>query len=597
MRNEYPRPDFIRAQWLSLNGRWDFTEDVFPSEKMSIEVPFVPQCTLSGLKKTLTSDRIVYERLFNVPEQWRGQRILLHFGAVDYKCTVWVNDHCVGSHQGGQTPFQFDITDYLHGGSEQLKVCVTDYLHDECIPRGKQFWEPEGKFIWYTPSSGIWQSVWLEPVSEAHIRQIHFTPDIDEGTVTINYRVSEQTQCPYRLKFTIRFEKQIVDEIELRGNDTKGRLIVDVFQKKALRGAFHFTGWYWSPEQPSLFDVTAELYCGEQCTDHIETYFGMRKIEVKNGSVYLNNRPYYQKLVLDQGYWKDSLITAPEASAFSDDILKAKAMGFNGCRKHEKVEDPLFLYWADHLGFLVWESMSSFWSFNTEYAGAFVDEWKDVIRRDYNHPCIVVWNMMNESWGVPHVYDHRQQQHFVNCMYHLAHSLDATRLVIGNDGWEMTETDICAVHSYKHGKETDKRQQRLFAEGIKSLEGMEKLVEKPIFANGYAYKNQPVILTETGGITMTTGGNGQADGWGYTETEDEKSFLAEYERLIRNIYDADRLCGFCYTQLTDVQQEKNGLLDEDHEWKMDGSKIRAINDGMPTSNVFFMPLAKENENG
>ena len=400
MRNEYPRPDFIREKWMPLNGTWNF-QDGTDKTPVKIQVPFPPQSRLSGFQEELTSDRITYQRNFFIPAEWIGQRILLHFGAVDYKCSVFINDHCVGFHEGGQSSFTFDITDFLSGGEETLTVAVTDYLHDETVPRGKQFWKSSGEFIWYTQSSGIWQSVWLEPVNEAHLEWIHFTPDIDQGTVEITYSLSDCTVFPCELEWDIRFKDHPVSHGSLTVSEKRGKIIVDIFKNKALRGSFHFTGWYWSPEHPNLFTVSALLKSRNILLDQVETYFGMRKVHVHGGRVYLNNQPYYQKLLLDQGYWKDGLVTAPSEENYIQDIQKAKEMGFNGCRKHEKAEDPLFLYWADKLGFLVWESTASFWSFSPQSAAVFSQEWTRTIQRDYNHPCIILWNMMNESWGVP----------------------------------------------------------------------------------------------------------------------------------------------------------------------------------------------------
>lgn len=583
MRNEYPRPDFIREKWMPLNDTWNF-QDGTDKTPVKIQVPFPPQSRLSGFQKELTSDRITYQRNFFIPAEWIGQRILLHFGAVDYKCSVFINDHCVGFHEGGQSSFTFDITAFLSGGEETLTVAVTDYLHDETVPRGKQFWKSSGEFIWYTQSSGIWQSVWLEPVNEAHLEWIHFTPDIDQGTVEITYLLSDCTVFPCELEWDIRFKNNPVSHGSLTVSEKRGKIIVDIFKNKALRGSFHFTGWYWSPEHPNLFTVSALLKSRNILLDQVETYFGMRKVHVHDGRVYLNNQPYYQKLLLDQGYWKDGLVTAPSEENYIQDIQKAKEMGFNGCRKHEKAEDPLFLYWADKLGFLVWESTASFWSFSPQSAGVFSQEWTRTIQRDYNHPCIILWNMMNESWGVPRLYDNTQQQHFARSLYHLAHGLDPSRLVIANDGWEMTENDICAFHSYKHGSPDNPDAQAAFSLGLQSLSGLESLVERPLFADSFVYEGQPVMLTEAGGISLKTGKDKKS--WGYSDTDSEESFLAAYSHVIRSIYASDLLCGFCYTQLSDIQQEQNGLLDEDHQFKTDPKKIKAINDSRETTTSF-----------
>lgn len=571
MRNEYPRPNFVREEWMNLNGTWDF---YLGEEKREIEVPFVCQCRKSGIGERIREDSVVYERCFHVPESWKGRQVRLNFGAVDYHCRVWINGQCVGSHSGGQTPFGFDVTVFLNWGEERIRVEVEDWLKDERIARGKQFWEDESSFIWYTPSTGIWQTVWLEPVSKTRIEWVHFTPNIDEGTVKVDYMLASGTVLPCETKLVIYQEKEPVFQGSMVCRDLRNTITVDVFQKKALNGSFHFVGAYWSPENPRLYRAEMVLTDDSGIRDRVESYFGMRKIQIEDGKIYLNNQPYYQKLLLDQGYWEESLITAPSDEDYKNDILMAKAMGFNGCRKHEKVEDPRFLYWADRLGFLVWEAMASFWVYTPEGACAFMKEWMDVIQRDYNHPSIIVWGMLNESWGVPGIYDNPEQQSFSKSLYYLAHSLDSTRLVISNDGWEMTDTDICAVHSYKHGREDDEKQQEAFRQGLKRVEDLPKIMEKRLFARGHSYQNQPVILTEFGGISISE----DESGWGYTAIS-RSEFLKEYSRIIHAVYDSDLICGYCYTQLTDVEQEINGLLTSSHQYKFDPEKIKEINDG------------------
>ena len=576
MRNEYPRPEFERHQWMSLNGTWDFYIGQQETKRREIQVPFVCQSELSGIGERISQDYVVYERTFMVSEEWRGKVILLHFGAVDYGCRVYVNGQFAGEHTGGQTPFQWDIAPYLCWKEERVRVEVWDPLTDETIPRGKQYWKEKSEFIWYTPSTGIWQSVWLEPVGRTRFDRIWFTPDIDEGIVTVDYMLAEGGKLPCEVELEITLDPDMVYQGTMECLERRNTIALDVFQKKALAGAFHFTGNYWSPENPVLYQVTARLRDGTEILDEVKTYFGMRKIHIEEGRIYLNNQPYYQKLVLDQGYWKESLVTAPSDEAYVKDIQMAKAMGFNGCRKHEKVEDPRFLYWADRLGFLVWEAMSSFWFYTPEGAEAFAREWIDVIRRDYNHPSIVVWGMLNESWGVQRIYSNSLQQSYARSLYHLAHSLDPARLVISNDGWEMVDTDICAVHSYKHGEKDDVRQQEIFRESLKSVSGLPRIVEKLPFARGYEYEGQPVVLTEFGGISIAS--KNEDDGsWGYTSVSQEE-FLEEYARVLDAVYESDLIQGYCYTQLTDVEQEMNGLLDYEHKYKFDPARIKQIND-------------------
>ncbi|WP_024294224.1 glycoside hydrolase family 2 protein [Lacrimispora indolis] len=586
MREEYPRPDFVRNEWMNLNGSWDF---IYGNDKTKIEVPFVCQSEKSGVNKRITEDHVTYERRFCVPEKWKGKEILLNFGAVDYQCRVYINNSCIGSHIGGQTTFSFPIAEYLTWAEETIRVEIEDPLKDEMIPRGKQFWEEESSFIWYTPSTGIWQTVWLEPVSETCLKWVHFTSDIDEGTVRIDYQLTETSILPCRVHLLITLGEEEIFHGNMLCNTARNSLTVDIFRKKAMEGSFHFMGNYWSPENPVLYHVFIQVEEGDSGirADVVESYFGMRKIHVEDGKLYLNNQPYYQKLVLDQGYWKEGLITAPDDQEYCNDILKAKAMGFNGCRKHEKVEDPRFLYWADKLGFLVWEGMASFWSYTPQAAAAFTREWLEVIERDYNHPSVVVWGLLNESWGVPQIYANKQQQSFAQSLYYLAHGLDSTRLVISNDGWEMTESDICAIHSYKHGDIDDKKQHQLFAECLRKVDGLPFIMEKHPYAKGFSYSGQPIVLTECGGIRIKkekteeiTGEKAMRAGgqdWGYTSVPDT-DFLKEYERVIHAIYDSDLINGFCYTQLTDVEQESNGLLTRDHQYKFKPEDIRKIND-------------------
>lgn len=579
MRIEYPRPDFRRKEWMSLNGTWSF---YINNQCYDIQVPYVYQSKMSGIGNVPLSDNMIYVRTFCIPSNWNGKRVLLHFGAVDYQCHVLINGQNAGMHKGGQTPFTVDITDYLTWKEERIKVVVYDPLTDETIARGKQFWEEEPKFIWYRCSSGIWQSVWLEPVNDVYLDSIRFTTNIDNGSVKIEWKLNDLASVSKNLKIHISRENTVYFDGNIRTNAKSGSSEVEIFQNKVLNGAFHHNGLCWTPETPVLFDVSIHIDDEDRELDHVETYFGMRKVSIEGGKLYLNNRPYYQKLILDQGYWRDSLITAPEDSSYEKDIQKAKAMGFNGCRKHEKVEDPMFLYYADTMGFLVWESMASFWNFSNTGAMDFINEWMAVLTRDYNHPSIVVWGMLNESWGVPNIYENLEQQYFSETLYSLAKSLDGTRPVIGNDGWEQTKTDIAAFHTYKHGEESDEYQKKNFREGLKSVEGLQKLVERRGYAKNYTYEGQPVMLTEFGGISV----NESQASWGYTQSTKEQ-FYKIYERILGDIYDSDIVCGYCYTQLSDIQQETNGLLDENHEFKFIPEEIKRINDrkGKPTINA------------
>lgn len=585
-RNEYPRPQFQRQQWLNLNGEWEFafddlaiglvegwdTGDVNLPRK--IVVPFVYQSELSQINQRAVHDTVWYRKEF----QYNGEKhTILHFGAVDYQADIYLNGDYVGGHIGGHTSFSFDVTRYLkESGQQVLVVRAYDPHLDETIPRGKQFWEKESRGIWYTNSTGIWQTVWLEEIAESHITKVDFQPDVDRGQVDISLTFPSAAIGKH-VNYQIRYQEQLIasDLVQVTSNQVKRS--VELLQNKIFRSNFHDNGWTWSPEKPNLFDVSLELIDSDnRIVDAVESYFGFRKIHTEKGMVFLNNYPYYQRLVLDQGYWPSGLLTAPTDQDFKKDIELAKEMGFNGCRKHQKVEDPRFLYWADRLGFLVWSECASVPVYTEESVARLTTEWFEIIERDRNHPSIITWVPLNESWGVPDIHHDKQQQHFSEGIYHLLHSLDKSRLVISNDGWEMTVTDICAIHNYSHGTSDEIKKYTHFTE---TLETTENLIHQApgkwaIYAEGYQYEGEPILLTEFGGIGYRVG---KQDGWGYTSVRNATEFVDEYQRILNAVYQSKALHGFCYTQLTDVEQEINGLLAYDRTPKCDLGKIKEIN--------------------
>ena len=577
-REEYPRPQFERTEWKNLNGIWDFrlTDE---EEWTHINVPFVFQSKLSHIgKKNSMCDSMQYRRVFSIPNDWNGKKIILHFGAVDYFAKVYINGKLAGAHEGGNTGFAFDITDLLTNETELLEVCVTDPCDDETILRGKQFWQKEACGIWYTRSSGIWQTVWLEPVNPVHIEKVRFTSDIDTGNVDIKLflsEVKENLSC----RISISANDKQINDIVIRPGQKEVSVVLNVFGNKILNTSTHGNGMCWSPENPVLFETSLRLFLNDVEVDKVQSYFGMRKIEARNGMIYLNNHPYIQKLLLDQGYWPDGLITAPSDEAFRKDICMAKAMGFNGCRKHQKCEDPRFLYWADKIGFLVWGEMAACPQFTADSAVRTMNEWASAVNRDYNHPSIVTWVALNESWGVPQIERDTMQQAFSLALYYEIKSLDKTRLVISNDGWEITKSDICTIHNYQHGHEQETSKQQAFRDNISTLKSILNMQPsgRKIYAGTYEYNGEPVMLTEFGGISLDTQGS---DNWGYTYVQSGTQLEIVYQRLIEDIKASEVLFGYCYTQLADVQQETNGLLTEDRKYKVDPQIIKKINDGV-----------------
>ncbi len=572
----YPRPQFIRNEWLTLDGKWDFK--FLNEEWRTIVVPYCYESKMSGIGDNCPCSSVTYRRRFKVPQDWEGRRVIINFGAVDYSCKVFVNGTFLGSHIGGNTGFSFDITPAINWGIEELLVEVSDPWDDELIPRGKQYWLREPDAIWYKRTTGIWQSVWIEPVNSCCIERLRFTSDIDSGQIEIGYKCSKQS-INAKLNIDIALENRFRKQLSLKLNENIGKITVDIFENHIFRTNFHNDGWCWTPESPTLFDINMSIEKDGLICDSVKSYFGMRKIEARGGKVYLNNKPYYQKLILDQGYWPQSLMTPPNEQALQQDILMAKAMGFNGCRKHQKAEDARFLYWADRLGYLVWSEIGSCISFSELSVKRLMHEWSEAVMRDYNHPSIVAWVTVNESWGVPNIAHDKKQQALALALYYQCKALDNTRLVISNDGWEITRSDICAIHNYKHGALNDTAAHERFKNSLSDKESLisSQPSERSIYAYGWKYDGSPIMLTEFGVISLI---NSRDKAWGYTQVGEKDAFINEYRRILEAVSSSNALCGFCYTQLTDVEQETNGLLTYDREYKVNPEKIREINDSV-----------------
>ena len=553
-RSEYPRPDFRRDGWLCLNGEWGFSIGE-PTFDRKITVPYACETRLSGIEDKGFHKTVWYRRIFVLPEDMRGKQILLHFGAVDYACQVWVNGQQVCSHEGGQTGFEADITHAVsQTGENTIVLKAEDDPQDLERPRGKQYWEPESKGMYYSRTTGIWQTVWLEAVDPLHLVRCYITPQLDDRSVQLAYLLSRDARS---VTFDISFRGELVASLTVAPEGTKASATVSLEQAWS-------DDMIWSPENPSLLDVRITVKSDRGVTDVVDTYFGMRKVSTENGEFLLNNQPYYQKLVLDQGYWEESLMTAPTDEAFIRDIQMTKAMGFNGVRKHQKVEDPRYLYHADRLGLLVWGEIGAAYIYSKRSAGRTCAEWTEAVLRDYNHPCIVVWTPMNESWGVRDIKTDKSQQAHCNALVALTKALDPTRPVLDNDGWEHTCGDLLTIHDYTQDGAKLKRQ-------FEKLEGILAIIlqprDKTLFADGYGYQGQPILLSEFGGVKYTQ------------EISTPEAFAAKLAEIIEAIQASPLIRGYCYTQLTDIENEKNGLLTYERAPKIPLETIRAINWG------------------
>lgn len=574
-RPEYPRPDFEREQWLNLNGEWEFgfdDRDVGEQEAWyekgklpeKIIVPFCYQSKMSGIESKQMHEILWYRRDFDLPEGFADQRVFLNFGAVDYEAKVWVNGKLAGGHIGGHTPFKIDITDFLNKGSNSLAVKVIDRY--ECVqPRGKQYWKRQPDRCWYTPTSGIWQTVWLEATGAAYIDKVLTTPDIDSRNVVFEVYLNKALESAV-LSLEISYGGNLKKKLDVTISERITKITVDIKEEDFI-DEIH----YWSPETPNLYDVLFKLSVDNRVTDTVKSYFGMRKISVEGDNILLNNTVYYQKLVLDQGYWPESLLTPPSDEAIQYDIKMTKEMGFNGVRKHQKIEDPRYYYWADKYGLLVWGEMPSAYDFNSEQISNVMREMTEFVLRDYNHPCIITWVPLNESWGVRNILRDKKQQSFGRALYHMIKSLDGSRLVSTNDGWEQVESDICAIHDYVAAKEDFLS---IYGEKEKTF-SEHRRGHRLLYVEGVKYNGQPVLFTEYGGIAIDTGKSGE---WGYFgAVKSEAEFLERYKKITEALVETSYIRGYCYTQLTDVMQEVNGLMTADRKMKVDVEKVRKIN--------------------
>ncbi len=604
----HPRPQLIRERWTDLSGPWQFAfddghvglRDGWPERAdvfdRIIQVPFPPDSRASGIADPAPHPVVWYRRTFADVRSDHAERLLLHFGAVDYRAQVWVNGRCVAEHEGGHTPFTVDVTGALGRGKEEhvLVVRAEDRPEDLAQPRGKQDWQPEPHRIWYHRTTGIWQPVWLEPVPAIFIAEVRWTPDLDRALLVLDLRLNAPPVRPLLLRVRLSLHGEPVAKTAVLMADSATRVAIGL---DAAALVMDRDRWLWSPEHPNLVEAELALLDGDREIDAVRSYAGLRSVGVADGRFLLNGRPYYLRLALEQGYWPDSHLAAPSAEALRREVELAKALGFNGVRIHQKVEDPRFLTWCDRLGLLVWGEMANAYVFSPVAAERLVREWLEVLQRDVSHPCIVTWVPINESWGVPNVARDPAQQAFVQGLYWLTKALDPARPVIGNDGWEHLVTDILGIHDYAVDGAT-------LRERYGSAEAVERTLREvqpgshPLVLEGFRRHGQPVMLTEFGGILNTE--EAGAGAYGYGTVRGREAFFARYADLVGAVLDSPAIAGFCYTQLTDTEQERNGLLTAERIPKLDPAVIRAINTrpsrAVPAETIAAQQRAAEDEN-
>jgi len=570
-RPEHPKPQFERDNWINLNGRWTYAFDFgksgaergfkdckgFPDE---ITVPFCPESELSGIGHKDFIEAMWYQKTIHVPLGWK--KTILHFGAVDYIAEVFVDGQPVGRHFGGSASFSFDISDFVSAGaSHSLVVQVTDDTRHGKQPGGKQSFRFQSALCHYTRTTGIWQTVWLEEVPEFSLASCRSVPDLDNSQF---HFVPQFTRLKkdLRLRITIRDGGRVVAEEEFPA----GSGIPVQVGVKSAKG--------WSPESPFLYDITFGVVDGGQVVDSIRSYAGMRKVHVEGDTLYLNNSPCYLRLVLDQGFYPEGIWTAPNDAALKNDIELSLRAGFNGARLHQKVFEERFHYWADKLGYLTWAEFPSWGTDVKDPAAArnFITEWAEVVGRDGNHPSIIAWTPLNETHDTG---DGVQHARFHADLYDITKALDPSRPVNETSGYVHVKTDLWSVHNYEQDPELLKAQ---------LTPDPEKGVWRNLPDKEAKYQGQPYFVDEFGGIKWVVGADFAGNTWGYGNSP--KSLDEVYLRLegqVDALLALSHIKGFCYTQLTDVEQEQNGIYNYDRSEKFDMKKIRAIFGKPPAS--------------
>ncbi|MBR5451543.1 MAG: beta-galactosidase [Clostridia bacterium] len=561
-RSEYPRPDFVRPDWLSLNGEWQFEIDnsssgeerkLFDAKNLSgkIILPFAPESDLSGVGNKDFMSCVWYKREVEIPDNWSDKKIIFHIGASDYHTKVWANGIYLGEHFGGYTPFKFDITDYITEDKVILTVCAYDNTRDPNQPCGKQSHQFDSFGCHYTRTTGIWQTVWLEAVNPCYIESAKYYTDISAPSVTITAKLPSAA-----------LGAELVALAKYEGVEC-GRASVTVCGMTATVTLSLSEKHIWEIGNGRLYDLTLTLEKDGKTLDRVESYFGLRSVAIDGYKFLLNGKSTFQRLVLDQGFYPDGVYTAPTDEALINDIKLSIELGFNGARLHQKVFEPRFLYHADKMGYLVWGEYAN-WGIDIDNGyGRFVLEFIESMERDFNHPSIIGWCPLNENW------DNSQNGHDrknIKAIYDIVTAFDPTRIVVDCSGGNHGVRTIYDVHDYeqdvakfryrhKHALEDDFSSTRAY------------LMNDPLETEAY-------FVSEYGGIAW----NKKEGGWGYGNAPEAlEEFYERYKGLTDALLDSEHIFGFCYTQLYDVEQEQNGLLTYQREGKFDAEKIREIN--------------------
>lgn len=592
MDGTHPRPQLVRSQYRSLDRTVDFAYDDLDvgrrehwersAEPWSrrIRLPFPPESPASEIGDT-GFHPVVWYRIAVTAEDLAAagraddpsRRLLLHLGAVDFEADVWVDGQHVAHHVGGQTPFSVDITDALAPGAEghHLVVRAEDDPLDTAMPRGKQDWLESPHVIWYHRTTGIWRTVWLEAVPALHLTRVAWRADAHSASAQATVELSARPSAAVRVRVAVSHDGVPLGAAEVTADGPSVDVRVPIAGQRNGQG---YEALLWSPESPTLIDATVTLLDASGAElDTAESYFGIRSVGTADGRFLLNGRPRYLRSVLEQGYWPETHLAAPSADALRQEVELIKRLGFDAVRVHQKVEDPRFHYWADRLGLLVWGEIAAAYEFSAQAVEWLTAEWLQTVRERASHPSIVTWVPFNESWGVQHIDLDPAQRAFTLGLTALTRALDPTRPVISNDGWEHTDSDLLTVHDYEpDGAVIATRYGS--ADAVAALLGGYGPAGRRMLTDAeHAVDGVPVMLTEFGGVRFTPD---DAEGWGYSTAASSSDFAERLRSLLAGVHASPVLAGFCYTQLTDTGQEKNGLCDEYRVPKLPAETIAAI---------------------
>ena len=569
LRPEHPKPQFQRDTWLNLNGSWGFEIDNARSGKArglhcadtclagSIQVPFCPESKLSGVEHKDFILGVWYQKKVIFTGVQCAGRVALHFGAVDYECDVFVNGTKAGSHKGGFVSFSIDITSLVHCGENVITVFARDDVRDAKIPSGKQCMEYASRGCYYTRTTGVWQTVWLEFTPKTYIKSVSYETDPEHGILMVHASLEGRADLSIRAFYQ---NKPV-------GTVSRRNVAGEVNLSLAL-DEIHL----WQLGDGQLYDL--QLQFGE---DRVCSYFGLRSICMENGKFYLNGKPVFQRLILDQGFYPEGVYTAPNDADLAKDIDLAMDMGFNGARAHEKIFEERWLYHADRKGYLVWAEYPN-WGLDHSKPDAIysiLPEWMEEIDRDRNHPCIIGWCPFNETWNK---FNHAQYDDLIRQIYRITKAVDSSRPCIDTSGFFHVETDIYDVHDYEQNPLEFKRRYDLLMKEGKLYEVFDPSQSyQGCYKYRQSYGGQPVFVSEYGGIRWSAEENDESKSWGYGNAVlDEVEFRERFKGLTNALLDNNRMFGMCYTQLTDVEQEQNGLYTYDRVPKLDPDWVRSV---------------------